>query len=430
MRLLAAAVALSAVATAAIASPLTSIEREDPAVRVADLERLWEEQYESHLSVDRADALSSDEIAATLARQDKRRTALVYLAPQADRLEIVVLSAGDTPLRVSSPVSQVRLKAAVEDFNRALQAPLDSSSTLADLQRHRGPGKQLYDWLLAPIATDLRARGIDTLLLCTGPGLRSLPFAALNDGETYLIESFALTRIAAFSLTKFEDSALADASVLASGAETFATLPSLPGVPVEVRLTAAGPTDAWLLDDLFTRNRLQRALALQRFNVVHLATHAEFLPGEPATSYIQLWDGRLGLDEMADFGWDEAGVELLVLSACQTAVGDREAELGFAGLAYQSGVGSVVASLWAVSDAGTLALMSEFYARLGRLPTKVEALQAAQTAMLRGELRVERGELRGGTRGSGLALPPEIAGGADLTHPFYWAAFSLIGNPW
>lgn len=432
MRLLPTAIAFATLMTAAVTTPAavaTGPEEKNLDTEIFELEQLWETQYEDHLGIDRADALATAEITSILAQQGDRRTALVYLAPQSDRLRIIALDAAGTPIEASVPISQERLRAAVVRFARALQAPIDPAASHSQADP-RILGKQLYDWLLAPIAPELRARGIDTLLLCTGPGLRSLPFAALYDGERYLIEDFALTRIAAFSLTQFGQSALAESSVLALGAGEFETLPDLPAVPVEVRLSAAGPSDAWLLDDLFTRDRLQRSLELGRFDVVHLATHAEFLPGEPATSYIQLWDTRLGLDEMANFGWDTAGIELLVLSACQTAVGDREAELGFAGLAYQAGVGSVVASLWPVSDSGTLALMSEFYGQLRRLPTKAAALQAAQIAMLRGEVRVEQGVLRGGTRGPGLELPPEIASSTDLTHPFYWAAFSLIGNPW
>jgi CHAT domain-containing protein len=133
---------------------------------------------------------------------------------------------------------------------------------------------------------------------------------------------------------------------------------------------------------------------------------------------------------LPSLGWTKPPVDLLVLSACRTAVGDEQVELGFAGLAVQAGVKSVLASLWGVNDEGTLGLMSEFYQQLKVAPVKAEALRQAQLAMLKGEVRIEAGELV--TSEGRLPLPPELArvGDQSLTHPFYWGAFTLIGNPW
>lgn len=121
-----------------------------------------------------------------------------------------------------------------------------------------------------------------------------------------------------------------------------------------------------------------------------------------------------------------------MLSACSTAVGDEEAELGFAGLAVQAGVKSALASLWLVSDAGTLGLMAEFYQQLRSAPIKAEALRRAQLAMLRGQVHLQDGNLfYSGTR-QGMPLPAGMAGRGDknLSHPYYWAAFTMIGSPW
>jgi CHAT domain-containing protein len=123
-------------------------------------------------------------------------------------------------------------------------------------------------------------------------------------------------------------------------------------------------------------------------------------------------------------------VELLVLSACRTAQGDEEAELGFAGLAVQAGVKSALGSLWYVSDEGSLGLMTQFYEKLREAPIKAEALRRAQLAMLRGEVRVQKGMLV--TSGSSFLLPAQLAllGDIDFSHPYYWSAFTMIGNPW
>ncbi len=133
---------------------------------------------------------------------------------------------------------------------------------------------------------------------------------------------------------------------------------------------------------------------------------------------------------MRSIDWNKRPVELLVISACQTAVGDKNAELGFAGLALQAGVKSAIASLWQVSDAGTLALMTEFYQHLQTAPIKAEALRQAQIAMIEGKVRLEGGELRGSNRG--LSLPPALVrlGNENLGHPYYWAAFTMISSPW
>jgi CHAT domain-containing protein len=105
-------------------------------------------------------------------------------------------------------------------------------------------------------------------------------------------------------------------------------------------------------------------------------------------------------------------------------------ELGFTGLAVQAGVKSAMGSLWYVSDEGTLALMTQFYERLKQAPNKAEALRQAQLAMIKGEARLQGGNLI--TSRSSIPLPPELAqlGDKDLTHPYFWSAFTMVGNPW
>jgi CHAT domain-containing protein len=133
---------------------------------------------------------------------------------------------------------------------------------------------------------------------------------------------------------------------------------------------------------------------------------------------------------MRQLRWNNPPVELLVLSACKTAIGDQQAELGFAGLAVQANVKSALASLWTVSDTGTLALMTEFYRDLKTAPIKAEALRQAQIAMIKGEIRVEDGQLQTST--GNIPLPPTVAvvENENLSSPFYWAAFTIVGSPW
>jgi CHAT domain-containing protein len=170
----------------------------------------------------------------------------------------------------------------------------------------------------------------------------------------------------------------------------------------------------------------------QPFGILHLATHADFNPGTIDNSYIQLWNAKLRLDQVRELGWNDPQIELLVLSACATALGDREAELGFGGLAVQTGVKTAVASLWYVSDAATTALMAGFYKDLRTARIKADALRQAQLAMATGKVFLQNGRLQGIETGEGIALPPASLAIRDrqLSHPYYWAAFTMIGSPW
>ncbi len=160
---------------------------------------------------------------------------------------------------------------------------------------------------------------------------------------------------------------------------------------------------------------------------MHVATHAAFNPGATDRSYIQFWEEQLKLEEITDLGLSE--LELLILSACTTALGSRDAELGFAGLATATGVEASIGSLWSVSDLGTMALMAEFYEQLQANPMRFAALQQAQISMLQGSTRIENNRLI--THRGSVPIPPALVGqDIDLSHPFFWSSFTLVGNPW
>jgi len=223
---------------------------------------------------------------------------------------------------------------------------------------------------------------------------------------------------------------LADAQMLAMGVSEFEQMSPLPAVPAEIKTI----TDLWngdgFLNEQFTRQNLITQREQTPYEILHLATHAEFKAGTAEDSYIQLWDDRLRLSEVDELGWKNPAVELLVLSACQTAVGSLDAEMGFAGLSIASGVRTSVASLWSVDDAGTLALMTNFYDQLQNAEVKSEALRQAQLAMIRGEVQIEQGRLRNVNTAAEITLPSELDGISNLSHPFYWAGFAMVGNPW
>jgi len=341
-----------------------------------------------------------------------------------DQLEILVVTAQGAPVRkVLYGVTRQQVIAVAERFKAAVSNPR-SKNYLPDAQ-------QLYQWIIAPVEADLQARGIQNLSFIMNAGLRSVPFAALHDGKQFLVEKYSAGLMPSISLTDTRYVPLKNARVLAMGAEQFTELNDLPAVPVEVSTIASSLwSGQQFLNSAFTIENLQRQRQQQPYGILHLATHGEFKPGKPDNSYIQFWNTRLGLDKVRQLGLNNPPVELLVLSACRTALGDVQAELGFAGFAFQAGVKTALASLWYVSDEGTLGLMTDFYSQLKQTPIKAEALRQAQVDMLSGRVRLEKGELR--TPNLNVPLPPALAqlGDGDLKHPFYWAAFTMIGNPW
>jgi CHAT domain-containing protein len=307
-------------------------------------------------------------------------------------------------------------------------------SQTTDFRRRRGyqvSSQQLYKWIVAPLEADLQTRGVQNLVFLMDTGLRSIPIAALSNGKEFIIERYSVGLMPSLSLTDTRYKNIKNAQVLAMGAETFTEFNPLPAVPVEVS-TIAGQLwqGKFFLNNAFTLQNLKLQRQKQPFGIIHLATHGEFRPGNPSNSYIQLSDTKLRLNQLRQLGWNNPPVELLVLSACRTALGDEEAELGFAGLSVLAGVKSSLASLWYVSDRGTLGLMTEFYEQLKTAPIKSEALRQAQLAMLKGEVRLEDGKLI--TPGADIPLPPQLAllDNQTLEHPYFWSAFTMIGNPW
>jgi CHAT domain-containing protein len=244
------------------------------------------------------------------------------------------------------------------------------------------------------------------------------------------VEKYAISLIPSINLldTSYDPERVRASKVLAMGASTFKDDVPLPAVPAELRNVTQEAGGGVFLNDNFTLGNLKAQTA--SYGLIHLATHADFNRGPVQGSYIKLSDTRLGLNQIRDLGWSKQKIELLVLSACRTAFGDSNTELGFAGLAVGAGVKTAVATLWRSSDLGTFGLMSDFYDELKTAPIKADALRAAQVAMLRGEVRVENGQLR--FKKATFPLPEDLKalGEVRLTHPYYWSGFTMIGSPW
>ncbi|MEP0850973.1 MULTISPECIES: CHAT domain-containing protein [Cyanophyceae] len=340
-----------------------------------------------------------------------------------DELELVLVTSKGKTIRKVTGVKRSQALKVAQQFSNKIK-------NVASQQGYLTSSQQLYQWLIAPLEADLQAEDIQNLVFILDSGLRSMPLAALHDGKQFLVEKYSLSLMPSLTLTDTRYTNIKNSKLLAMGSSEFSNQKPLPAVPVEL----ATITQLWqgksFLNDGFTLENLKSQRSKQPFGIVHLATHAEFQPGDISNSYIQLWNQQLRLDQLRTLGWNNPPVELLVLSACRTALGDEEAELGFAGLAVQAGVKSALASLWYISDEGTLGVMTEFYQQLKKAPIKAEALRRAQIAMLKGQIRLQSGYLYNSKQR--VDLPSELSNlrNTTFTHPYYWAAFTMIGNPW
>ncbi len=357
----------------------------------------------------------------------------VTQSKSSDQLQLLMItSQGVIPLISIQNADRREVLTTVRGFEQNLSKKADSSA-------YKSQAKQLYQWIIAPIQDELIKQDINNITFILDNGLRTLPIAALYNEKTnrYVIEDFSVGLMPSLSLTDLTPRArkdIEDTQVLAMGAETFVDKNPLPAVPIELsEITQKILKGNTFLNNDFTVNNLKKALDTQQFNIVHLATHGEFQSGDRSNSYIYFNDQKLNLDQFSQLGLDRPKIDLLVLSACRTALGDPNAELGFSGLAVKTGVRTALGSLWNVSDEGTLALMTLFYDQLKTAPMKSEALRQAQLALLKGDFQIKNNQLIL-SNNLQIALTPELAQffsqSPDLSHPYYWSAFTLIGNPW
>ncbi len=349
---------------------------------------------------------------------------------ETDVLELLLVTSDRQPICKS--VLQAKRKEVVEKADKFREEVSDRNSLPSDYLKS---AEQLYNWLVAPLEYDLQEQKIKNLVFIMDEKLRSLPLAALHNGQSFLIENYSVGLMPSISLTDTPYQDIRNAEVLAMGASEFpqsTNLKKLYAVPLELdEITKLWSGERFLNED-FTRERLQRSQE-SPFRILHLATHAKFNEGTLSNSYIQLGNGeRLRLDQIRELGLHKPPVGLIVLSACDTALGNREAELGFAGSAYLAGAKSVLATLWEVDDWGTLALILQFYRQLQQAPIKAEALRQAQLAMLQGEVSIKNGRLYEPGWEDGLPLPPDLADTKEeqLKHPYYWSGFTMVGSPW
>ncbi len=296
------------------------------------------------------------------------------------------------------------------------------------------PARQLYALLIAPIAADLQRLGVTTLLISTDTTLQAIPFAALTDGQRYFGEQYAFSLTPSLRLTPLQPpDSRGRLRTLVAGASRFPDMVPLPLVPQELNQLRPGNPDLFL-NTSFTPSLLLNAAADPDIKRVHLATHAEFLPGGPSQSKIYTGSRPITLAEFAALRQRRFGnpLDLFTISACRTALGDTASELGFAGLALQAGARTAVGTLWYLDDVATSAFFVQFYRYLDLGLPKAEALQATRLAFATGTVRLkgnrvvgETGELLSSLTSDQVA---RIYNG--MQHPYFWAGITMLGSAW
>ncbi|ASC70415.1 tetratricopeptide repeat domain protein [Halomicronema hongdechloris C2206] len=360
-----------------------------------------------------------------------QKTAVLYPLILEERLELVLVLPEGPPLRYPVAVSSAELNRAIVAFGQALKSPTSDIEPLA---------QQLYGWLMAPLAEQLQQAGIESIIYAPDGPLRYIPLAALHDGEQYVARRFSISHITAASLSDLNlqpqqqqrpllAAACAECSFTVDVGEQTFTFSDLPATATEVQLLEQQMESVEvLLNQAFTPAIMEEST---RYGIVHLATHAAFVNGAPTKSFILFGNGDIVNLQTIDRQWQLENTELVVLSACETAVGSTDLGSGIEilGLGYrleQAGAQATLASLWKVSDGGTQVLMNAFYAALRQGLTKADALQQAQVALLTNDLDslgIERGTIE--IIGTATGRPIKRS---SLSHPYYWAPFILIGN--
>ncbi|OLP17469.1 hypothetical protein BST81_15850 [Leptolyngbya sp. 'hensonii'] len=331
--------------------------------------------------------------------QVDRSAAVIYPILLNDRIE-VIFSLAKQPLRhYATAVPRETIEATL----KSLRVSLSNQNSLEYFEI----AQEVYNWLIKPVEQDLKVQNIKTLVFVLDGPMRNVPMAALFDGQNYLIEKYAVAVAPGLQLVDLKPLQREKIKVLAAGvSEASQGFTPLPSVQAEIAKIQSNIPSEVLLNNNFTVKNFQQELQTSNAPVVHLATHGEFSSRADRT-FILTWDERLNVTQLTDLlrtrqGQQQTVIELLVLSACRTAVGDRRAALGLAGVAVRAGARSTLGTLWYVSDEATSSLMIQFYQEFsgGRL-NKSEALRQAQLSLLK--------------------VP-------EHEHPFFWAPYILVGN--
>lgn len=326
-----------------------------------------------------------------------KNSAVIYAISLPDRLEIL--------LSMSSGMKRFSVNVTADEFTREVtlfRTRIEKRTT----RQFMVQAQRLYNWLIHPIDEELVSHKIDTLIFVPDRKLRVVPMAALHDGCQFLINKYALVTTQGLSVTDTQPITREGSDLLLAGlTEAVQGFPALLNVNKEMDDIHNLYGGEVLKNEKFVIQNMKKELADTPYSIVHIASHGEFF-GKARDTFLLTWDERLNMDSLAQLikmsRFRKKPVELLTLSACQTASGDDRAALGLAGIAIKAGARSALATLWYVNDEASSKLVVEFYKQLKENSiSKSVALQRAQLKLLSDQ---------------------------RYCHPGYWSPFLLIGN--
>lgn len=331
--------------------------------------------------------------------QAPKGTAVIYTIILPDRLELLV-GLPNGMRRYTVAASNQAVISEVRSFREYLE-----KRTTREYLPH---AMLLYDWLIRPMEKDLMEAKVDTLVFAPDSHFRTIPLAALYDGHDFLITKYAVATTPGLSFTEPKPFKRDNAKILLAGlTEPSQGFLPLPYVSQELSsISGIGKYRSLLLKDTdFTIPNIQNDIGKESFSIVHIASHGKF-ESDYRKTFLLTFDGKLTIDRLEEIiepaRFRDTQVDLLTLSACQTAVGDDRAALGLAGVALKAGAKSALASLWFINDAAASILVEKFYRELSSSDiSKAEALRQAQMELIKDR---------------------------RYRHPGYWSAFLLIGS--
>ena len=324
--------------------------------------------------------------------------AALYPIVLSDRLELI-LSLPNRPLtHYSVAIPQAELEATVEQLRKTV--------VIRSRRTYYEPATKLYNWLITPILEELTQQQIKTLVFIPDGVLHNVPLAALYDGKNYLIEQYNLVLNPGLQLLAPRPLTETKLKTLAVGlTQERGNFSALEYVNLELAQIQQQVKSEILVDEQFTTEALREEIKFSDYPIVHIATHGQFSSSIENT-FLLAWNDRINIEQLKQILQSKTGtndaIELLVLSACETASGDDRAALGLAGMAIQAGAKSTIATLWSINDRATAQLMETLYRAIA-----LQSLGKAQA--------VRQAQLR-------LLHDPKYE------HPFYWAAYTTIGN--
>ncbi|MFK0730250.1 MAG: CHAT domain-containing protein [Gloeotrichia echinulata GP01] len=335
-----------------------------------------------------------------------QQAAVIYSIILDDRLEVIAKLPNNQDLYHYSAIKLP--KPEIEATLKQLYNNLQQVGTYEEVQQD---GQKVYNWLIQPIQTKLEQDKIKTLIFVLDGFLRKIPMASLYDGKQYLMQKYAISLVLGLQVRDPIALQRKQMKVLAASlteppknVRGFSRLENVEKEVTEIKNT--GVDVSVIAEEQFTTKAFNKKLNTSHFDIVHLATHGYF-GADRENTFVLTADGTMKLDDFDQLFQRQGkksnqAIEILFLSACQTATGNDQEVMGIAGTTVQAGASSAIASLWDLDDQSSVIFTKAFYQHLGQPNVnRAEALRLAQQALLKDN---------------------------NYDHPRFWAPYVLVGS--